>query len=219
MKPYLIALCIFALAIKAQADLITFSVTGTANSTSLGYVSGESYTFHWVLDSSYNEPGSFSATENFWGEFVAEDDNLYLSLSGDGLTGTLTRPTDPWSSVFTGIYSGQQELWTWTATDSGNDLGLTVDGKNLSMLYAQVRVADMFDFTQTPMTPSAYFASYGGTYAALSGGEIFLRVANNEELYFTPSSVTITVVPEPGTLGLLSLGGLTLLLRRRRAAI
>jgi hypothetical protein len=74
----------------------------------------------------------------------------------------------------------------------------------------------MFDFTQTPMDPSTYFASYGGTYAALEGGEIYLRAANNEDVFFTPSSVTITVVPEPGALALmLTAGGLLVVIRSK----
>ncbi len=42
---------------------------------------------------------------------------------------------------------------------------------------------------------------------------------DNEELSGLGGEISFSLIPEPGTLGLLSLGGLTLLLRRRQTAI
>ena len=70
MKKLLITLLLVANAI-CWGDPIQISVTGTADSTALGYTSGQSYTFNWVINESYTGNVSwdiFDPNINQWHE-------------------------------------------------------------------------------------------------------------------------------------------------------
>ncbi len=67
MKTLLIALSL-AVATIAQADPVQVSVTGTADSTTMGYTSGQSYTFNWVVSDGFSggTGDTFSLGVNRW---------------------------------------------------------------------------------------------------------------------------------------------------------
>ena len=54
-----------------------------------------------------------------------------------------------------------------------------------------------------------------GIFAGLSDGATVTTANNQYEINYNAASVTLTVIPEPGTLGTVGLFGLLLLLRRR----
>jgi hypothetical protein len=53
MKKTSITLMSLLITLSAWSD-VTVSVTGTADSTGMGYTAGESYTFNWTINDGYD---------------------------------------------------------------------------------------------------------------------------------------------------------------------
>jgi hypothetical protein len=205
---------------EAFASLVSVSVTGTANTNAMGYTQGESYTFTWIVNDGYTDPwqyseNNFSGTENKWDVSYSEYDHLWSSVSGDGLTGTYSRPT----YFREQLLADAQGLRLWAADDSSTTfLGLLVNGVGVDTLVAYDLIIPGLDYSDTSfINPATYLADYTGTYTSLLGGGIYLDDEDRNIIEFTATSVTIGVIPEPATVLLFGLGGLgAWLLRRNR---
>jgi hypothetical protein len=92
----------------------------------------------------------------------------------------------------------------------GNDT-LTLNGPTLSVI-------DTMAFAPTSVfTIVTGFQTLGGTgiFAGLADGATVTTANNQYEIGYHPTSITLTVIPEPGTLGMVGLFGLLLVVRRR----
>ncbi len=202
---------------------IQIAVTGTADSTDLGYLSGQSYTFTWTISDGYSGSSndSFNSTSNSWYAEVTSDPILYGSLSGDGLVGTYSRvsgtPGAPWEYATAEAPAGNPmtlDLFIGNDDAPNSNHGLTVNGTDLRYIDASsIEIIDSFAFPESFTNPASYFSSYAGTYAA-ENGWISVVDTNWDMVDFTVTNVTIT--PEPATMSLLALGGMAILKRRKR---
>lgn len=208
MKKLCIGILMIA-ATSALADPIAIRVTGTADSPWLGYATGESYTFTWVINDGYIESvnDNYSSWSHEWRAEIPSDPFLWSAISGDGLSGTYSRPVsepDYMSEYLTRDLAGTVTLGCTTALDVS--MGIIVDGEIMSILTADLSVPDMFDpfLPNSFVNPADSFSAYEGTYAAT--GQILLG-SQTTSLHFTVNSITIEAVPEPATASLIGLFG------------
>jgi hypothetical protein len=164
-----------------------------------------------------NAQCSFTSSLNLW---VNEGSvkSLISLVSGDGISGTYALPVSSVTMLRTRLFGGSEDLTVSAAASfGGDDIGLRLSHNNalLSEVTAQINFASgTFNYPQSFQDPAVYFANLPGDNSILAGGSILLMTVDEEGILFTPSSVT--VIPEPGTLGLLALGSLALLLIRRK---
>lgn len=138
---------------------------------------------------------------------------LFSSISGDGLSGTLTQPSSPYSYLWTQETGSPDGLGLAERSYSSN--GLTVNGEELDELSAGGLYFEDFTFPATYVDPTAYFSSHTGSYTPQPGGQILVRGDISGPLAFTPTNVTIEAIPEPATLAFVGIFGGGLWLVRR----
>lgn len=187
---------------------IVFTITGTADSTSLGYTAGLTYTFTMTLnDYAPTTPvGGTSSTEYDWSENPG-DPVLWASVAGDGLAGTWTPPTDPQSYVFLGPEDSGQTSYAYldlTAQSESSQTGLTANGNNLYYVEGYFYLPHgLFDVSSPSLpNPVSYFAAYVNTYDLTSTGSSFNVNTTGASASFTVTSLQISAVPEPSTYAL-----------------
>ena len=201
---------------------VSVSVTGTADTTAMGYTQGESYTFTWIVNDGYtgsaftgqHSGDYFSETGNRWDPSRVEDPWLWSSLSGDGLSGTYIRQT----YFVEQLLVDNQGLRLWAADDSSATfLGLMVNGVGVDTVVAYNLNIPGLDYSHTSfINPAAYLVDYIGTYTSTGGG-IYLDDQDWNNIEFTVTQVIIAAIPEPGTALLFFMGGIgAWLLRRNR---
>lgn len=224
-------LALLGFATIAPAQVI-FTVTATANSTTENYTSGNSYTFIFTMGNFTTLGNSgFSASNQFYQEVNTSDDQLWSSLAGSGLLGSFIRPTgnasDPYSWAKASIPPSTplgNSITLTAATDriSTQHIGVTtLQGTALSRVEVFVDNGGLPSFsTGAAVSPAAFFSSYTGTYTGFSGGNDLVELystSNTVLVSFTPTSLTISAVPEPSAYATLAgLGALGLALIRRR---
>lgn len=207
------AVVLFACVCGASANVIPISVTGTANSTALGYTSGQSYTFSWTVSDAY--PGcvyydSFIASENKWCVDSLASPVLLTDVSGDGLSGTYSRPATSTYEYLKANSSGLS-VYAGNRSPATTSLGLTANGVEVQYVMALMLQVSDLDYSNTSFVdPAAWLSTYEGTYAQSASGLIRVIDENSSSLDFTATSVTIGAVPEPATAGLLVVSGTVL---------
>jgi len=202
MKKLLITLSLAAASI-CQAEPIQISITGTADRSAVGYTAGQSYTFNWEINGAYtgNSGDSFISSNNRWWESKAGDSMLFSSFSGGGLAGTLTQPSGPRSFIEL-IGTGSYKHLTLAAGSTSGNLGMTVNGEELTSLYADSIYIPTSELSEIYTDPTVFFASNAGSYTSF--GEMRV-VGASGFVYFDATNVTIGAIPEPASLGLISL--------------
>lgn len=218
---------------------VTFTVTGTINTTAEGFTAGDVVTFSWTLiqSPSPGQPGSVNNVSNFYwiDETAGTDSPLFASVTGSPLSGTYVRssssPASRMSVASTNMLSIKSGNWS-------DPLGLTYNGNAVTNITMDARFTGLtFDLStgvdgQPPPDANTYFATYAGTYTELdysSNNNYFFWVGIDTNVFedglpFTPTSLTIAVgaVPEPSTyaaiLGAAALVGAGVLRRRTKRA-
>lgn len=200
---------------------IQFSLTGTADSSQYGYISGQSYTFNWIVNSGFmnNASSQFTANNNFWTDEFVSQAPIFSDLSGDGLTGSWQRPVlnevDPYSYINVWYNHGTHTLILLAANDSDYSIGLQANGTNVWGMDAFIQIGNIFNFPASYTDPNDYFASFTGTYTP-NNSTMWLYPVIGSSLTFTPTSLSISTIPEPSTALLTGLGLVALFFRRRR---
>ena len=194
----------------SYADPIQLSVTGTAQTTEMGYTTGQGYTFNWVLTDGYTggSGDSFSTTYDRWHADTTSDPVLWTSVSGDGLSGTYSRPSGSANAPFEWLssYSSGLEVIANNDNTLGSSMGLTVNGVEVSSVHVWGINIPGRVLSDSFVNPAAHLATVVGTYA-LSSGTMRVRDESSNSIIFTPTSATITAIPEPGTLAFVGLFG------------
>lgn len=216
---------VFFLGLEAYASPVSVSVSGTANTTAMGYTQGNIYTFTWIINDGYTGSDGFgdggdvfSSAENLWFSTSTNDPWLWASVSGDGLIGTYTKPSDNDQAPFEQLKVSSDGLLCWAATKTVSiDMGLFVDGAEVWNIVAQDLTIPGLDYSDPSfVNPASYLANYTGTYSSPGGG-IYLDNGHSQNIEFTPTSIIIGVIPEPSTILLFGIGGIgAWLLRRNR---
>ena len=219
MKKLIGLLILIVAASQARAQFV-ISVTATANSTGSGYTAGQTVVFTFGVtgaDVSANGGNQFFSYTNQWWEDVSADTALFTSISGTGITGTLTRPAananDPFSYI-QALPPGPPSLLTFDVGAETSNIGLVVNSLNVQNI-----IVGNLDWGATLPAPgsytalTSYFTPFTGTHALNSGGYVDITLAGGPLVSFTATSVTLTAVPEPTT-SLLLLAGTGLLAAR-----
>ncbi len=214
--------CVF----EASASLVSVSVSGTANTTAMGYTQGESYNFTWIVNDGYtgstgggDENDKFDSTKNKWFSRLVADPWLWTSVSGDGLTGTYSRPSGYYAAPYDQLLTDGNGLRFWAGDfrPSSSTMGLLVNGVEVYDVIAYNLTIPSLDYSDAAfINPATYLGSYIGTYTSTGGG-IYLDDEGGNNIEFTTTGVIIAAVPEPSTVLLFGLGGIgAWLLRRNR---
>jgi hypothetical protein len=220
MKTLFITLLLVVTAIS-QAELVQVSLTGTAQTTEMGYTAGQSYTFNWTVNDSYTQTvnDQFPHNGNSWKVESLTEKPLWTSVSGDGLTGTYSQPSGfnaPHESLeinFLGL-----NILAGNDDPSGSSMGLMVDGIEVREFYASELDIPGLDYSNTSyVDPAIWLADYAGVHN-LSTGSLRILDEPFNNIVFTPTSATIEVIPEPNSVALLLLGASSLYLRRKRTS-
>jgi hypothetical protein len=228
-----------ALAPIAALGQVVFTVSGTVNATGNGFTAGQAVTFTFTLAQTASNTGSNSVvlgsptiTGYRWADEVTSDPILWADVTGSPFSDTYTRPValadSPWMELqieavtnrirFLAAAPEPDEAYT-------ESMGLTFGGNNVTYIYAIGRFTGLsFDFTsETLPDATTYFSANLGTYSFIEGtspNSAFFYDGASGDILFTPTSLTISAVPEPSTyaaiLGALALG--LVAWKRRRAA-
>ncbi len=121
---------------------------------------------------------------------------LDFELGSDG--------SDPITAITAKILKVDTTQVTTLSVDDSALTGMSIGDKYVLMTYTNVYV------NESPAGDEAAALAAGLVYDAGSYGEIIVDADNNQILY--------EIIPEPATMSLLGLGGLAMLVRRRRRA-
>lgn len=215
---------LLALQVSAAQAALIFNLTGTVSNPGVGYTLGAPVSFTWTLPDSVPETNGTEGWEYLWYEEGPVQPTLYSNVTGTGLTGAYTRPSNPFAYLRA---DGDSNLLLFASTDA-EPLGLFApDSSSVTTIRADVR-ANAFSTFLFPFpipTPSDFFASYLGTYnLPLDGGAAIGYVnTNSGQMEFTATTLTISgssAAPEPGQIAaslllLVGLGGYAIAKRRR----
>ena len=174
-----------------------------------------------------NNPTSWTTTESHGGAFYAEDWG-----AGAGYAATLNMQARPLSTVEQSFLTGEATADSYptieitmdfgTRANSGTARNVTVEIWNVTDGVSLASEVYNFPTTGTGFIENKTFSlSYDNTVAGIVGDTIALRLTSNgtDGDFATThwvDNISVNAVPEPSSTALLGLGGLALILRRRK---
>lgn len=222
-----------------HAGITTFTVTGTANSSALGYISDSGatvYTFTISTGNSFSIAGNtfstFSPTVNQWYEEFITEDQLFTSITGSGLSGSFARPSasndDPNCNIQT--YKnlsgpGADGLFVFAAAEV-SDIGIRTNAGASAVSIFRIdlfNAGTAFAYSGGYQEPMDVFQAANGTFAPPDGftRTLSINTVSDGNVSFTIDSLTISTPPVPEPSIYAALAGLAgfgfAALRRRRA--
>ncbi len=212
-----LALSVLALAgVAAQAQVvISFNVT--PQSGQIGYNAGNNYTFSVTTGASFLTGSSnlFFPGANQWGEEFTTDDQLFTTVTGDGLLGSFARPVstsaDANSYLFMLSNPGSDSLFVLASADDSN-IGLTTVVGALAVrgISANLGVSGAtFSYPGVYSQPNGILAAAAGTYFPTAGS--FTLETSEGDFPFNVNSFTIGPAVSEVPFGVDSTTGLALL--------
>jgi hypothetical protein len=221
MKHLVTAAVLVALAAgAAQAAPIAISVPYIAeyNSVADDTETGTSFSNDFTFDGG-TLTATFTSASNADqrpGDFVAAAPIYAIRMQAG------TSATNDWSITFTGLDSEKDysfDLTTWGANNVTYEYTLTAGSVNnadpAAQSWTSLDASDADDATQD--FDPRYTATWSSVSPDGSGTVTFAHTGTDGSArYHTLQGVRIAVIPEPATMGLLGLGGITALRRRRR---
>jgi hypothetical protein len=217
-----IGAALLSLAAVASAQ-VTFTVNGTINSTGSGFTSGDTISFTFILVQ--NPPQAFTGFVNPGSLYAWEDDNaltdtpLWTNVTGSvnsvAFGGAWARPSANNAAPYSNVYAAgtlNPTIGLSARSDSGESIGLTRDGDALTAIQIEGYYTGLnFDHSSgTLPAANSYFPAYAGTYGLSSSPGAFFELNDTTNINFTPTTLTISAVPEPSTyamlLGIAALG-------------
>lgn len=185
-----------------------------------GTLHGEDFTISVELNEAYPgnpEDDSFTSSLDHWQ--VNGDADLYViqDIYGDIFTGEYETPTEETWHINEYVETNGDYTLNVYAVPSGGDLSLFYNGETVKGVYIQMQLADIWEHSGSFVNPAAYFAGYSGEYGLRQWGWSNISVTTTGGPHSgTLSSVTISQIPEPCTMALLGIGGLTIRRKRNR---
>lgn len=198
-------LCVYMFVSCATMSAQTsFTVTASTNTSSHGYIEGESINFIFITGPSFPDTyySSFNSTTNSWVEGDQTPTRLWSAISATNLSGTFTPPTQENASHFSIINHGDTLSLLARNSYANENIGLfTPSSEGINYIYVSLNNVTPFSFSGSYTEPTDYFPSFYDTYNSI-GGSIEVKLTNGESFFFTPTSIVISAsVPEPSTYG------------------
>jgi hypothetical protein len=206
-----------------QRDLLPTQAAGVVPSTNWNNATGFNATLPALLSDAGPTAASVTwATNGVWTAHdtpVGSDPNQVL-MNGY-IDDTTAAPDPPTTISFSNLpFIGPYDVYVYYGSD-GNDRTGTITASNSPTVYNIATNSNPFDGEFTLATPEDDAAVDNGEYALFSGvtGNALTitatRVSNNIGVHGVQ---LVGTIPEPASLGLLGVGALGLLARRRRRA-
>lgn len=226
------------LTVPAGAAPISFTFSGTFDTSGIGYVGGQPFSFTFLLnDYAPTTPAGYLTADSGGTGVVAWIDNapgvpqVWANVTGTGLSGQWVPEVTSASQIALAVTaqgSGANASLT-VAAHSG--VGVLVNGNSHLVDLHFALVLDPYIVTlpgpagtSIPPDPTDFFANFLGNYARDPVFTPFGRmvVVGESPLHFTADRVTISAVPEsrvpePGMSLLIASGCLLLVAARRKA--
>lgn len=193
---------LFLTAVAASAQTqVTFTIAGTANSSTGGYTLGNPMNITFVMSTASTPVGAVNGNQFYW--IRDNTTSLFSSVSATGLTGAWNG-TDSTNGVTDDelIVTNSNTLTFQSAANSGYLRLFSPDTHLVTQIIVQGEWTGLNLANSSIADPIAYFAARAGTYnfVPASYGFDYLTL-NVGSVTFMPSTLTISAmaIPEPAT--------------------
>ena len=203
-NPRIVFFAVLTLCAQALSAQVTFTVTGTADTSGNGYIGGQAYDFVFTTGTNFavNATSAFNATVNDWQEELTTESQIWNLVSGTAVTGTYVRPvantSDPFSRLRTYNSTPNDELLIVLNADTTTDLGLrTPGGQTIASITVSLGNVTSFNYPGNYTDPVTFFSSFQGNYSPTYQSGFNVELNTGTSIPFQVTSVAITAVPEP----------------------
>lgn len=200
-----LAALFFAPIAGVQAQTL-FTLTATADSSTLGFLQNTAYTFVFVANDGFvtGSQNTFGFATNDWVDEGTGDDALWNTVSGSSLGGTYARAVSTGSDPRSYLRTDQINALTLIAGAEDSSIGLLTPSFNpITAIHVELvpTLIGSFAYPATFTSIDHYFLNFYGTYTAFDGAYIAVE-SGLSFVQFTPTTLVIgplSAVPEPST--------------------
>ncbi|GAT32433.1 PEP-CTERM protein-sorting domain-containing protein [Terrimicrobium sacchariphilum] len=215
----MIGLAVLVMSVASARSAVLFTINAVSDVAQLGYTSGQSLTFQFLVSEDYSSAESyFSSTANNWVDEVASAHSLFTSITSPGLAGTYVATLDPYAWVANDD-TGFLNLYVDTEVPSASIGVTTPDDTAIKKIDIGIDQAASWTFPNAAVTPGTYFALFQGSLNIGANTYFSMYSVGGDSYDFRVTSASVGVVPEPSAWALFGFGVLGLMgwrsLRRR----